>query len=324
MTTDLLEQRLENLVVETPDAGRVSARVLARVPRPRRRRWPRVALSGVATVVLLALVAYFVPAADTVVAKVPFAGDWLRDAGLVGARDRITIVGSTATSSGYTLTLVGAYADSTRTVLLVHSNPASIPGHGFETVLKDQFGRSYQFQSSITDTRTGDEMMQFESLAWPDALTGARITLQISSIETATATGPGTNVAGSWTLAATLGVDTATAVPVPEPANLVQAHFRFTSVTYTPATIEVDMEVTGVSPEYLGRTIPNGGKGSPALTIDLIDPNGQLINGNAGSSGNLSATQIHFFGFRLGGGGDYVLRVTLVGDGTFERVLKIP
>jgi hypothetical protein len=324
MTTDLLEQRLENLAVETPDPGRVSARVLARAPRPRRRRWPRVALSAVATVVLLALMAYFVPAADLVVAKVPIAGDWLRDAGLVGARDRITMVGSSASSSGYTVTLVGAYADSTRTVLLVHSNPASIPGSGFETVLRDQFGRNYQFQGSVTDTRTGDEAMQFEPLAWPDALTGARITLQISSLETATATGPGTNVAGSWTLRATLGVDVAQALPLPQPANLGSAAFRFTSVTYTPATIEVDMEVTGVSGDYLWRRIPDGGKGTMALQVDLIDPNGQVINGNGGSGGDQSSTQIHFFGFRESGGGNYLLRVTLVGDGTFERVLKIP
>jgi hypothetical protein len=323
MTTDLLEQRLENLAVETPDAGRVSARVLARAPLPRRRRGPRVALSLVATVVLLVLVAYFVPTADLAVAKVPIAGDWLRDAGLVGAHDRITMVGSRATSSGYTLTLVGAYADSTRTVLLVHSNPPSLPGSGFETVLRDQFGRSYQFQGSVTDTRTGDESMQFEPLAWPDAITGARITLQISSIDTVTATGPRTSVAGSWTLRATLGVDVAQALPLPEPASLGAANFRFTSVTYTPATVQVDMEVTGVSGDYLWRRIPDGGKGTLALQIELIDPNGQVINGGGGS-GDPSATHIQFVAFRESGAGNYLLRVTLVGDGTFDRVLKIP
>jgi hypothetical protein len=323
MTVDLLELRLEKLVVETPDPGRVSARVLARAPRPRRRRLPRVALSTVAAVALLALVAYFVPTADLAVARVPIAGDWLRDAGLVGAHDRITMVGSRATSSGYTLTLVAAYADSTRTVLLVHSNPPSLPGGGFETVLRDQFGRSYQFQGSVTDTRTGDESMQFEPLAWPDGLTGARITLQISSIDTVTATGPRTSVAGSWTLRATLGVDVAQALPLPEPASLGAANFRFTSVTYTPATIEVDMEVTGVSGDYLWRRIPDGGKGTLALQIELIDPNGQVINGGGGSA-DPSATHIQFIAFRESGAGNYLLHVTLVGDGTFERVLKIP
>lgn len=322
MTTDMLEVRLENLAVESPDPGRVSARVLARAPRPRRRRWPRVALSTIAAIALVALVAYFVPAADTVVAKVPFAGDLLRDAGLVGAQDRITSVGSSATSSGYTLTLVGAYADSSRTVLLVRSNPPSLPYFG--AVLTDQFGRSYQYQGGTADMRNGDETMQFEPLAWPDAYTGARITLHVPALQPVYATGPGPSVPGSWTLPATLGVDVATALPAPEPANLGQAHFRFTSVTYTPATVEVDMEVTGVSSDYLGRIVPDGGKGAPALTIDLTDPNGQVINGSAGSSGDLSATQVRFFGFRLGGGGDYVLRVTLAGDGSFERVLKIP
>jgi hypothetical protein len=322
MTTDLLEQRLENLAVETPDAGRVSARVLARAPRPRRRRWPRVALSAVATVVLLALVAYFVPAADSAVAKVPYAGDLLRNAGLVGAKDRITSVGASSTSSGYTLTLAGAYADSARTVLLIHSKPAAIPDGPDE--LSDQFGRAYHVQGTVFDMRTGDGTMQFEALSWPDAITGARITVHISSLRPAFANGPGQDVAGSWTLPATLSVDTATALPLPEPANLGQAHFRFTSVTYTPATIEVDIEVTGVSAEYLGRIVPDGAKGSLALTLDLIDPTGQVISGSLASTGDSSGSQIHFLGFRLGGGGDYMLRVNLAGDGTFERVLKIP
>jgi hypothetical protein len=95
-------------------------------------------------------------------------------------------------------------------------------------------------------------------------------------------------------------------------------------VTYTPATIEVDIEVTGVSADYLWRRIPDGGKGTLALQIELVDPNGQVINGNGGSGGDQSATQIRFFGFRESGAGSYLLRVTLVGDGTFERVLKIP
>jgi hypothetical protein len=326
MTTELLEKRLQNLSVETPDAGRVAARVLSRASRRRARRLPRALAAGVATVALLVLIAYFVPAADTAVASVPFAGDLLRDAGLVGAADRITSVGSEATSSGYRLQLVGAYADSTRTVLLLHADPAIDIGGPLAMQLTDQFGRSYFLQGGTANLRTGDSVLQFDSLAWPDGITGARITLHISSVNTADETGPGQPVAGSWTLPATLGVDRATALPSPADANLGPAHFHFRSLSYTPATISIDMDVTGVSSEELGRIIPDGRKGTPALTINLFDPSGELINGSGGSGGNdiFGAVHIQFLGFRLGHAGKYVLRVSYAGEGQFERVLMIP
>jgi hypothetical protein len=97
-------------------------------------------------------------------------------------------------------------------------------------------------------------------------------------------------------------------------------------VSYTPATVAVDMEVTGVSFSYLTRDIPSGpGKPRPAFNIDLIDPNGQVISGGLSMSDDLlGRTQIHFNGFRLGAQGRYVLRVSYVGAGQFERVLTTP
>jgi hypothetical protein len=325
VTAELLEERLLNLSVETPDAGRVAARVLSRASRRRARRLPRALAAGVATTVLVVLVAYFVPAADTAVASVPFAGDLLRDAGLVGAADRITSVGSEATSSGYRLKLVGAYADSTRTVLLLHADPPIDFGSPLAMQLTDQFDRSYFWQGGTANLKTGDSVLQFDALGWPDAITGARITLHLSSVHTADQTGPGQPVAGSWTLPATVGVDQATPLPSPADADLGPAHFHFTSVSYTPATISIDIDVTGVTSAWLGRIIPDGGKGAPALTINLFDPSGKIINGS-GSSGNdtFGAVHMQFLGFRLGRSGKYVLRVSYTGVGQFERVLTIP
>jgi hypothetical protein len=325
MTTDLLEERLQKLSVEAPDAGRVATRVLSRASRRQASRLPRVAAAGLATVALLVLVAYFVPAADTALASVPIAGDMLRDAGLVGAAGRITSVGSQSSSSGYRLTLVGAYADSARTVLLLHADPP-ILFTPTPIVVTDQFGRTYQYQNSTSNTQTGDSVLQFEPLAWPDAITGARITLHVSSVQPADQSGPGPAVAGTWTLPATLGVDEGTTLALPERATLGPAHYRFTSVSYTPATVAIDMEVTGVSFSYLALEIPTGlGKPMLAFNIDLIDPNGQVINGSSSMSDDLlGRTQIHFNGFRLGASGRYVLRVSYVGAGQFERVLTIP
>ena len=320
MTVEMLETRLHELDIETPDPGRVSARVLARQARRPGRRIPRLVTAPAALLLLVVLVAYFVPAADIAIAeKAPWGDEVLRWAGLVGASDRITAVNASATSSGYRLTLQGAYADSTRTVLLMHADPAIAAPHGV-VVITDQFARTYQIGGSISNTLTGDIVMQFEPLGWPDTITGARITLHIAALQTPS---HGT-INGTWELTAALRVDVTRTLPVPAPGDLGPAHFRFTSVIYSPATIEVDMEVTGVSGDQLWRRVPNGGKGEPALQVDLIDPSGQNINGNGSASGDQNANHVHAFGFRTGGGGRYVVRVSYYGYGSFERVLTIP
>ena len=53
MTVEMLEERLQKLAIDAPDAGRISARVLARQTR-RRIRVPRLATGFVAFVVLAA------------------------------------------------------------------------------------------------------------------------------------------------------------------------------------------------------------------------------------------------------------------------------
>ncbi|TME03513.1 MAG: hypothetical protein E6I61_04760 [Chloroflexi bacterium] len=318
MSVDQLEERLQNLAIEIPDVRRITTRVLARQARRRGRRLPRVALSAVAAILLLALVAYFVPAADTAIADVPFAGDLLREAGLVGASGRITAVDSTSTSSGYKLRLVGAYADSTRTVFLMHADPAiaapDLPD------LADQFGRTYHLSDSISNMLTGDLVMQFEALAWPDGFTGARVTLHATRLELP----DGSFVSGDWKLNARLGLDETDPLPLPATATTGSIHYRFTSVAYTPATVSIDMIITGATMDDLNRRIPDGGKGTAVFSIDLIDPGGAVINGTYSLDSDQQGVHLHFLGYRLGPRGDYQLRVTYIGQGSFERVVAIP
>lgn len=327
MTTDLLEDRLRSLAIEEPDAARVSERVLERNKLRAPRRPPRIATVPVALAVLVALVAYFLPAADLAVAsRVPWSSETLQWAGLVGARDRITVVSSTATSAGYRVTLDGAYADSTRTVLLVHVEPVAMPD-AFATIT-DQFARTYRSQGGTFDSRTGDMSIQFGPLAWPDSLVGARITLHLPGVHAVRSvddTPAGEATPGSWELTAVVRVDEGRSLPAPPPADLGPAHFRFKSVLYTPASVEVDMEVTGVSQEDLDRMIPGlGGKAGPALEVDILDPGGQIITGTGSSSGDQTVSDYDFVGFRTGGAGKYVVRVSYYGHGSFERVLDIP
>jgi hypothetical protein len=333
MTTDALEQRLTDLSFEMPDADQITARVLFLPQESRRRRLPRVIALGVATLLIAAGVLYFVPAADAALANAPVAGDLLRDAGLTGAGTKVTSVGAVASSSGFRLQLVGAYADSTRTVLLLRASPAVQPFGGvpgYDIQLTDQFGRSYNVQGGQTDSRTGQVIVQFDALAWPDALTGARITLKVSAVQRAclaaafcsdpVAESP--TVTGSWTLPATLGVDEGTALSLPTTAQVGAASFHFTSVRSSTATIGIDIQVTGATFDDLEQRIPDGGKGTPVFTIDLFSPTGDVADAGYSIGEDLQGPIIQFLGYRSGPG-EYRLHISYRGSDV-DRLLTVP
>lgn len=334
MTPDVLEQRLADLAIDTPNPGRITALVMSRAARPQRRQFARGLAIGVATVALMAAVLYFVPVADVVLADAPIARELLRDAGLLGAGNRVTSVGAVSTSSGYRLELVGAYADSTRTVLLVHAEPYVLPWSG-QVTLTDQFGRSYHMRGGMANALTGNVILETEELAWPDTITGARITLHLTAVTPVTCSGSppvdpnavkcsqGSDVAGSWTLPATVGVDEDTTLALPPPAQLGPASFRFISVRTSSATIAIDIEVKGVAAAELDRRIPDGKKGTSVFTIEMLGPNGEQVNGNGGTFPNEQGVHLHVFGYRLRPG-EYHIHATYVGYGEFDRVIRVP
>ena len=308
MTTELLEDRLRNLAAAAPDAGRVFARVLATSPRRARPRWPRVSLGVVAAVVAIAVVAYFVPAAGTVVARIPLAGQ------LVGANSHVTAVGSSSTSSGITLTLTGAFADSTRTVLYIHSSPA-IALLGPDASMTDQFGRTYHSSSGSSNTLSGDMVQEFEALAWPDQLTGARITLDIPDVQVGLQAMQ--TVRGSWRVSATLGVDEGTSLAPPAAVSLDGAHFTFTSVIYTPESIAIDVDMTGATSEdTMGRQPdPANPKGSVLLDFEVFDASGSQVLAEYSIDDGLFSSHVHILANRDDNGpATYMIRITFKGE----------
>jgi hypothetical protein len=86
----------------------------------------------------------------------------------------------------------------------------------------------------------------------------------------------------------------------------------------------VEADITGVTSEDLNRRIADGLKGTPVFTADLIDPTGQVIGGIGSSTSNGGPVHMRLVGYRLSGGGDYVIRIKYLGAGEFDRVLKIP
>jgi len=318
MTTDLLEERLQKLAAGAPDAGRVMARVLAAAPRPRRPVWPRLSLSAVATAVLIVLVLYFVPASGTVVARIPIAGE------AFGANAHVTVVGSSSTSSGYTLTLTGAFADSARTVLYVHSSPA-IAFLGMDTVITDQFGRSYHSANSSSNTLAGDLVAQFDALAWPDQLTGARIALNVSAVQIGVDNRD--IVRGAWRMTAIVGVDEGTSVVPPQPVTIAGARFTFTSVTYTPETIAIDIDMSGATSDDTARPMPfdpSNPKGMPVLSFDVLAPDGRPAGGSSEiDDGVFGVSYVHMLADRGDvGAGLFTIRITYMGQ-SVERIVAV-
>ena len=123
-------------------------------------------------------------------------------------------------------------------------------------------------------------------------------------------------------------MDEGTVLALPAPARLGSANFRFTSVVSTPATIGVDIEVTGISYADLLKIIPDGRKGTPAFSVDLIAPDGSMNMAGGGSadfSEDLTGVHLRFTWPRgASSAGDYRLQIAYLGRGEFDRVLHIP
>ncbi len=326
MSLDPLEQRLTQLELETPDPGRISARALTTRRKARRAKLIRVPAVGLGVIALAVAVLYFVPATAAVLAGTPIGGDLLREAGLAGAAGRVTAVGAMADSSGFRLTLVGAYADSTRTVLLMRSSPAITPDA--QAVLTDQFGRTDPMQSGYADARTGDLILQFDPLGWPNSVIGARLTLHISQVKSfyydasASDWKVGPPVAGDWTTRATLGVDEGASLVAPSAGQVGGAECTFGAARSSDATIVVDIYMHGVTPAQLDTRIPDGGKGRAVFDVSLVDPNGDQSPDGYRLSPSSDGTIVQLIAFRSIAG-NYQLRVTYQG-GELDRVLRVP
>ena len=109
----------------------------------------RVLVALALLMVTTGIASYFAPRFADALATAPgigvFAGPVLRDFQLAGQPDRVTPFADTAISSGYRVTLVGGYADPTRTVLLLRwDDPRGEFPSPIRFTLTDQFGRTYE------------------------------------------------------------------------------------------------------------------------------------------------------------------------------------
>ncbi len=256
--TALLERTLEEMDFELP-AGLVDRTLRAAATGPvqsrsARRPWkrPRNVLIGVAAALILliagnALTAYFAPRYGQALADAPVlgavAGPVLHFSGLDASA--VIPLNESATSSGHTVKLIGAYADSERTVLFleVDGQPHGIPNKQqsccyAEATLTDQFGHSYQHVYSVDALAPA-----FSPLVPPASNLGARLTLHISSLMP---TGPGfSEVTGDWELRLTLIQQAGTVLPLPAPVTANGVTYTFTSLHLSHFQLKVNYTLSG-------------------------------------------------------------------------------
>lgn len=331
---DRLAQRLRKLEITTPDASLVGAAAMSahRPPTGPRRRTLVLALTMVPLVTLFitAIAAYYAPAFSQALADAPIAGrvagPVLRQFGLASIEDRVSSFGDRSASSGYTLELVGGYADSSRTVLFLRVTPAArvvmmSPDH---VRLRDQFGREYYQTSGFADSETGDGAMTFAPILSPANQLGARLTLTLTQLEDRSAAQP-IVITGSWELHGTLLPDEGRDLRLPQPGDLGGAKVNFTKLRALPAALLLEFEMTGISPADVTERIPDGLKGRPAFTVRLVDSSGQerrfLSGGGGPSSGNAVVRQQWLW--EITRPGSYELVLMWEGQGTLTRTLVV-
>jgi hypothetical protein len=141
--------------------------------------------------------------------------------------------------------LIGAYADSERTVLFleVDGQPHGIPNKQqsccyAEATLTDQFGHSYQGSYAVDALAP-----TFNPLVPPASNLGARLTLHISSLMP---TGPGfSEITGDWELHLTLIRQAGIVLPLPAPVTANGVTYTFTSLHLSQFQLKVNYTLSG-------------------------------------------------------------------------------
>lgn len=265
--TDLLERALNRLDFDVPDglvdraiAGAERAPVRAPVAEQIRIAVGRAATLVVAILFVNLVAAYFAPRYGQALADAPIVGGVaapvLRYSGLDASQ--ITSLNVSATSSGHTIKLVGGYADTERTVLLMEfdGKPLRVPSKSnqdpccfAEGTLVDQFALEYSRVPS-----SDQQAATFEPVRGLAARVGARLMLHITILHT-----NGPEVAtGDWRLPVTLFQQPGKVLAVPGPVTANGIIYTIKSVRLSGTQLSIQFYLSGPRiEEYRKQGMPN-------------------------------------------------------------------
>jgi hypothetical protein len=322
--TDQLAQRLRELPLDEPRPERITSRVLGATARPKPSRvLPRLAIAAAILVAALPVawgVLYLSPATAAALADASgpggFSSEILDNVGL-GTGSAVTAQSSSAMSSGYKVKLVGVYADSIRTVILLKVQPGAMVS-GFPR-LTDQFGMSYEMRSAEGNLETGDEAMTFEPPPGFVSVTGLRFTLEVQELVTMSPR----SVHGAWTVKGVVLLNDVKHLAAPASGHLGQGSVTFIDARYGGRVVSIRADVRGISLDGEVPAVSPATKPTPRFDIKLLRADGSLlrplVSGWASSGGvtKLEATWVNVEP------GTYKLVLTLAGEGQLQSPLVV-
>jgi hypothetical protein len=191
----------------------------------------------------------------------------LRAAALSTVPELVTPFQVRSENGGQTITLIGAYADSARTVLFLRVNPdAGTP----ELSLSDDLGLM-DMAGSMREAAPGDYVVTLNS--GPRVGPGhiAHLTAEVTGLSAPpTVLGPPQALKGNWTLSFELSVQPATALPHESP-------FRLGSWTVTIEVLEVTPAVVHLQAVIDGARVEEVNAGLEPM-ISLVDRSGAPVS----------------------------------------------
>jgi hypothetical protein len=219
----------------------------------------------------------------------------LRTANLSGpAADLVTRLNLTAVSNGRAMTVIGAYADSARTVIFVRSLPPPI---AIQVQLYDQTG-PLNYDGGGGSGSFGDADFEVAGPVHPDAGGIAHVNASINEAEIGT---PLVGTSGNWNFSFPLEVQPSTPLTaIPVLTSFGEAKVRVEALEATPSVVHFQAVVDGLSVEQVST-----------WRVTLVDLNGNQAQ--PGSSytalvGNNKQSRMYFVWARPAAG-DYELRI---------------
>jgi hypothetical protein len=330
--SDFAERVSRALPVEqAPTAPRVSRSAVRRRPL----------LVAAALLVMIAVAA--LPVAASTSPAAVFSRYLLGAAGLGPVVQRIMPTTGRATAAGYTLNLVGTYADDARTFVILKVSPGARVDQAF---LVDASGRWVNPSGGTSNAGTGDNVLGFGPV--PRAGSGPlKVTLFVVQL-TGGSPGGGQTIRGLWTLQFTLTSQGGRRLPAPKPGQAGTLSVRFDSVVAVPGALAIDVTTVGAMPEEwtarYGRpscTASPAGVQScgsvavpPGAANDVVtvnDASGDALRAPGGVGGSINTQaevnrkEVHWQGlWTLPAPGTYRIVVRAPDGATLERLIQVP
>jgi hypothetical protein len=213
--------------------------------------------------------------------------------------------------------LVGVYADSIRTVILLKVQPGAMVS-GFPR-LTDQFGTTYEMRSAEGNLETGDEAMIFEPPPGFVSVTGLRLTLEMHELLTMSPH----SVNGTWTVKGVVLLNAVKHLAAPASGPLGQGSVTFIDARYGGRVVAIRADVRGISLDGEVPAVSPASKPTPRFDIKLVRADGSLLRplvSGWGSSGGVTKLEATWVNVEPG---TYDLVLTLAGEGRLQSTLVV-